>query len=301
MLGSVTKNSKPDIQVLEARVTRIKSQLQQYEDLRLYNITKKRLSNVASELEDCISLIYSVIGDYSETSKEAVELKEPEQFVSPREDFEDDLSDVLSIDLESNARENASAIESYTPKQIVKTYSTRIHNCREIHTGILQVNQFCTLLDDWYQARFNPTIKNTKFHYKSQRIHEWIDLWILAAGDALHNKMFPSFKSDIDAWVRTLNTLEDQNWILPQQVMEYKNANYDQVTKEAVLIEKIVKSLLYDDEFYASELNSVEEIVIDSNKFSKADLEMPNLVNTCKGIVKTSAFDISKYVVGGQS
>lgn len=291
----MTKNSKPDIQVLEARVARMKSQLQQYEDLRLYSITKRRLSAIASELEECIDIIYSVIGNSSSSIQEVIELKEPEEFVSPSEDFEDDLSDVLSIDLSNITEDDTVSIEDYPPKQIVSTYSSRIHKCREIHTGVLQVNQFCVLMDEWYQARFNPTIKNSKFHYKSQRIHEWIDLLMLAAGDAMHNKMFSTFKSNIASWIGTLNTLEDGNWVLPQQVMEYKNPDVSKLSKEAVLIEKIVKPILYDDTFYSSQSSSIEQIVINSNKFLKSDLEMGHLIKDCNGIVKTSIFDISKY------
>lgn len=290
----MANNSRPDIQVLEARVKRIKAQLQEYRDLRLYEITKKRLSNVSSELEECMCLIHEIVGATPQqtisTEPEPIALKEPEQLTNSN-DFEDDLSDLLSLELPEPV--------DYSPKLIVSSYSKRIRQCREQSTGIIQINQFCSMLDSWYQARYNPEIKNTKFHYKSQRIHEWIDLLILAAGDAIRSKMFTSFKADVDDWISTLNSPRDGNWVLPKQVMKFNSHDADQCTKEAVLIEKVVKSMLYDESFYGDQMHSVEEIVMHSNRFTRDEMSISNILSTCPGFIKTSSFDATKYEVGG--
>lgn len=293
----MANNSRPDIQVLEARVNRIKAQLQEYKGLRLYEITKKRLSSVADELEDCLCIIEEIVGSEVPRPAKVIDLKEPEQLRLP-EDFEDDLSDVLSIQLPEPSPQLDNK-ENYPPKVIMSTYAKRIAACKEESTGIIQVNQFCTMLDSWYQARFNPEVKNLQFRYKSQRIHEWIDLLILAAGDAIHSKMFSSFKANIDDWVSNLNSPTDGNWVLPKQVMRFKSHTRDQCTQEAVLIERIVKSTLYDEKFYNSQKDSVEKIVISSNKFMLDDLKTSEILSSCPGLIKTSSFDINKYEVGG--
>ena len=186
----------------------------------------------------------------------------------------------------------------YSPKEIVSTYSKRIKtNSAEEGTcsGVLQVNQFWKLLNSWYQTRFTPTTRNPNFHFKANRIHEWIDLLMIAAGRALHEGLFSRFIEDVNAWIQQLNTASDDTWVLPYCVMQVQNFDPTYCTPEAVLLECMVKPFLYDNSFYPNEKHSVKKIVIEHGGYLEQDLTLENIVATCSTILRTSSFDASKY------
>ena len=54
-------NSRPDIQVLEDRVIKLKSQIEEFKGLRLYRVTKQRLAKVCSELEECSDILSEIV------------------------------------------------------------------------------------------------------------------------------------------------------------------------------------------------------------------------------------------------
>ncbi len=66
-------------------------------------------------------------------------------------------------------------------------------------------------------------------------------------------------------------------------------------TKEAVLIEDMVKPFLYTKDFYPNERHSVRKIVMENSTFDEKDLDMMNILNTSPKLIKTSSFDIAKY------
>lgn len=292
------KNSRPDIQVLEDRVVRLKNQLLEYKDLRLYGVTKKRLSAVAQELNECISIITDIVGEESnEISSSSLSALSEYPGEGPSEfSIDNDLLDTLLLP----PFEDGSNQSTYSSKEIVKTYSVRIQNCADTvgcSSGILQVNQFCQLLNSWYQARF-PAMrpKGSKFFFKADKIHEWVDLLILAAGSSLHNREFPSFVSGMNSWIKDLNTAKDQTWVLPFSVMQIKKSMGDACTEEAVLLERVVKSSIYDKDFYPDEKDSVKRIVIHNSSLTDDDLEIHSIIQSCGSrIIVTPSFDATKF------
>lgn len=289
------KNSRPDIQVLEARVIRLKAQLLEYKEIRTYGITKKRLSDVALELEECIS----IIGDITEQGKTSLD---PTAYSSSSvvdtedvQEFDDsgDLSDVFNIE---HAEEVKQPANIYEPKWIIKTYSERMKVCADMATGIIQVNQFASLLNEWFQTRFSVKGEFPLFHYKANRIHEWVDVMMLAGGYALNSGTFPAFKSELDTWLGELKTPKGENWVLPQSILQIKKDLPNHVTEEAVLLEKILKPQLYDETFYPNEMDSVAKIVMINSSFSSKDLTVSAILDhSPTRFVRTSAFDIKKY------
>ena len=201
----------------------------------------------------------------------------------------------------SPTENEAQTEESYSAKEIVRTYSSRLRESAESEgrgTGIIQVNQFWQVLNFWYQNRFTPLTRNPNFHFKANRIHEWIDLLILAAGHALHEGQFPTFISDMNAWTKDLNTSKDDAFVLPFCVMRMNKLEPTYCTQEAVLIEDMVKPFIYNSEFYPNELHSVKEIVINNSRFTKDDLALETILQECPRLLRTSSFDIAKYQEG---
>lgn len=287
------KNSRPDIQVLEERIVRLKAQLLEFKELRLYGVTKKRLSVVSTELTECLSIIDEIVNS---TPSGATPNVFDEKFNANISEFAND-GDLLDTFLltPSSANSETVADERYSARDIVKTYSERMQACADCSTGIIQINQFCQLMNSWYQARFTPAVKNPHFFFKASRIHEWIDLLMISAGDALHKGIFPAFVSDIQRWIEDLNTPKDESYLLPYSVMQMKDKKHSSCTQEAVLIELIVKSTLYDSSFYGEDQHSIRQIVLASGRYTEEDLKVQSILSSCPKLIVTSSFDISKY------
>lgn len=114
----------------------------------------------------------------------------------------------------------------------------------------------------------------------------------------MHNGLFPAFISDVSTWVKDLEKSNDNNWVLPYSVMRMKQGDAECVTQEAVLLELILKPTLYDESFYPGERHTVAKIVIESGKFTDADLSIDAIIQNCPKLVVTSSFDSSKYLEG---
>lgn len=290
------RNSRPDIQVLEDRIVRLKSQLLEYADLKLYKVTKRRLNAVAEELSECIEIIHGITdvetNNISTSSMSAFEMYPGEEI----QEFNCDSDLVDTALLDSYLSPSQSTL---SPKEIVKSYSARISNCAETlgcSSGILQVNQFCQVMNSWYQSRFAPATRNPNFFFKANRIHEWVDLLMIAGGSALHNDTFPEFIASMNSWTAELNTSKDQAFPLPYSVMKLKESENSMCTEEAVLLESIIKPSIYSDDFYITEVHSIAKIVMNSGKLSQDDLALDAILKKCASkFVITSSFDLTKY------
>ena len=297
------KNSRPDIQVLEDRICRLKNQLLEYKGLRLYGVTKKRLSAVSEDLSECLSIIKEIVEDNSFSSGVSDISAFNSYYGGNQPEFavDNDLMDTLLIDPSdnrSNLFTNSSKDDRYTPSQIVREYSQRISSCAlntGCSSGILQVNQFCQLLNNWYQHRFSPEFRHKDFRFKAVRIHEWIDLLMLAAGKSLNNGSFSSFISEVNSWIDDINTSKDELWPLPKSVMGMQRTTADSCTREAVLLEMIIKSELYDDSFYPEQKNSVKQIVISDSDIPESELDVDSIIQNSPKLIVTSSFNAQKY------
>ena len=247
-------NSRPDIQVLEDRVVRLKSQIEEFQNLRLYKVSKQRLARVSEELEDCVQILNQVVGDCSNIPIPPI-VNCTEYMSESLSEFsiadDSDLNDTLTL-------ETQGLKSKYSAKEIVGTYSRRLQNCADTvgcSSGIIQVNQFSQLLNAWYQTRFTPATgqRNPKFLFKADKICDWVDLLMIAAGNAIHQAMFPAFLSDMHAWIDTLNTSKDPTWALPYSVMQIRQSDSTCYTKEALVLEKILKPSLYDESLCSRE------------------------------------------------
>ena len=299
------KNSRPDIQVLEDRIVRLKAQLLEYKELRLYTSTKNRLSKVADGLEDCISIINEIVtAETNNISNSSLSAVDESGFSISEFSTDCDLIDTELLPKLNTSTSITSAVQDspvsteYSAKDITSFYSARIHESAEsngLSSGVLQVNQFWRLLDNWYSCRFNPPKRNENFRYKANRIHEWIDILMIAAGQALHEGTFPKFLQDMNDWSSSLNSDSDEGYVLPYCVMQLRQTLTTCCTKEAVLIEDMIKPFLYNKDFYPKERHSVRRIVMENSTFDESDLDLMKILDTSPRLIKTSSFDIDRY------
>jgi hypothetical protein len=300
----MSTSSRPDIQVLENRIARLKSQILEYTEVRLYKTTKRKLADLSGELYECAQILDSIVGescnDIPVSSLSAVsddDCDGPLEFSS-----DSDLLDLFHpADKDAT---NKDAPQSTKPcKEIVNNYSVRLQDCADtlgISSGILQVNQFCSLLNSWYQKRFGPANRNPEFFFKATRIPEWVDLLILSAGRAINEGTFSSFVQEMTSWIADLNTPRDKLYVLPYSVIKMRTADSDVCTQEAVLIEKIVKPSIYDENFYPDKLDSVYQLVVNNSKYTADDLTINQIIQDCPSprLIVTSSFDATKYGEG---
>lgn len=290
------KNTRPDIQVLEDRVVRLKSQIEDYKDLRLYKATKQRLSKVCSELEECISILNSVIGE----GISSISVNPDSRYSSDDTYMEFSIDSDNSTDLGDRLVINAGPNKQYSPKEIVRIYSQHMQECADTvgcASGIIQVNQFCQLLNSWYQTRFTPkdVARNPKFLFKVDKIPEWIDLLFLAGGNALHKGIFQDFLADMRSWISDLNTDRDQTWALPFSVTQLQQSRPACYTKEAIVLEKILKPSLFDKSFYIHNMHTLEQSYSEAFGTAKSDLDLEKILQHCPKLIVTSSFDANNY------
>lgn len=282
----------PDIQSIESRLQRIEDQLALYQGKSIYSITRKRLVDVKNQLERCLGMLDEILIGSGCNSN--YQYSEPVVSVDSKDrDLSGDLSDLLIPDLECNLISEA---EQYKPKYILSNYRKRLNELSQFPSGILQVNQVINVMNLWFQKRYSMSKENSNFKYRADRIHEWIDLVILASGYALNNKMFMPFRTEFEEWIETINTDTDRNWILPKNIMRFHKSNPSDYTEEAVLIERIIKKKLYDAEFYPSLKDSIGRIVICSGRFGNGQLTTDKILEDCKSSwLVTSTFDKTLY------
>lgn len=299
----MAKNSRPDIQVLEDRVTRLKSQLHEFEEIRLYKTSKNRLSVVAAELRQCIQILDRI------TDVDTSKLKVPSRSISNASrslepisaEFNNDEGDLAASLFAEDSKSDKSLIQnqsSMPPKEIVGTYLAKINKAIQVEgqsTGIIQVNQFWQLLHCWYQTRYAPEFRSPNFRFVADHICKWIDYLMLAAGQALHIGKFSNFIADIDSWIQGLNSGSDEGWVLPYSVMKMKNTPPSTYTKEAVLLELMVKPFIYDWSFYPDQLHTIRDLMIQNTEFTLTDLTVTRILAESNSLLRTASFDAAKY------
>lgn len=288
-MGKLDDRKYPDIQSIESRLNKIEEQLALYEGKSVYSVTRRRLADVKAQLEKCLSTIDAILigADYTPHNISYSSVSTTEV------DSSNNLSDLLLSDFECDL---ISEVEQYKPKYIMATYRKKFNEMTQVSSGILQVNQVINVMNLWFQKRYSVSPENSNFRYKADRVHEWIDLVIIAAGYALSTKMFAVFRSDLEEWINSINTDTDRNWILPKNIMRFHKSSVADYTEEAILLERIIKYHLYDDEFYPSLKDSIEKIVICSGRFGSERLSTSQIVEDCKGSwIVTSNFNPAQY------
>lgn len=257
------KSKRPDFPMITARLSRLEDDVakgvQWYnEQNNLYKCTKDNFVEWYFRLKQCVELLetldifQNVSGTKSISDLESI----PSELYS-----KDDLDDVFNTSLLDGLTEFP-ANDDYTPKFILKTYRTKLQKLADTTEGMNKVSSLGYYLNLWFTVRYSPNEANSCFRYKASRIHEWIDLIILAFGQSIHNNTLFTFCTEFDSWLESIERDHSQTWILPKTIMQFQGKGAIACTKEALLLERIIKPILYDDDFYPNLSRSLEQIVI---------------------------------------
>ena len=128
--GSGNNPSRPDIQVLEDRIARIKKQITECTKYKYYSITKQRFDIMYDQLDECMSMLASITG---RNKSEDIDLNSthhsknsPENYICPSlYDESDDISDDEFSDITDDNLGLPSS-SNYTPKGLESKVKTAI-------------------------------------------------------------------------------------------------------------------------------------------------------------------------------
>lgn len=259
----------PNIDAVENKAAKLFRDLRLFENQSYYVPTKRRLLAVKEVLQSCINLIDVVVAAPSSRTPSLPSSPLPEAM-------------------------NSQTVDPLpSPKRDVREYRNRLQNLPD--TGIVQVNQVATQLSRWYCARFTPSHRNSDFHFRSEKIGEWIDSFLLAAGYALHTDSMSKFVSEIESWVQQIEEDPSMLWPMPPIVANaYRDLNI-YCTKEAILLELVIKPRIYDASFYSERLHTITKIVTDNMLINNSELTVLGLLKSCPNFIPTSAFEHYYY------
>lgn len=317
------KKTEPrlDVELLEQRAERLYTQLDKHRDYKTYAPTRHRLMAVKRKLTDCIEILNKLTKE--DEAKALFRLVDPVLDTDSLPVPNIDSTSIAKIEARLSYLENQLKVSgkssepvktsssklrvdtkptsSYTSSFIVSQFCTRIHNCSSKAVmegfGIIEINQLSKLFDSWYTAKFHPDFRKKDFRFKAVRIAEWIDWFILSAGYSIADGKFLQFRSEVEEWINQLSIDTSPSHVYPvpcivSQVNTYVSYNY---TKQAVLIESILKPYLYDTSFYPEKLHSIRQIVMQQTGLSESDLSVRSILNGNHGFVVTSSFDWNRY------
>lgn len=196
---------------------------------RIYPTTLEKYIHIQQDLEECLGLIRGMIAS---TESDSFEIY-------------DEVDATTSL---------------YTPKVIMTNYFKKFAVLQLVDYGENEeAAEFSLILCEWFKARF--TSNNPNFFYKADRISEWIDLIILSYGRALHERLTEKFKKDFNEWLTSVY-IGSNNWPVPSFIYEISSSAFEEdYTEEAVKLEKAIKAVLYDVNFYPDRKETVKELV----------------------------------------
>lgn len=267
------KNSTySDIYTFANAVTRVEKFLRREKRLskRYYEPTRMLYLKLAQKLEECAKLAYQLAGRHlfaenvSQNCKPVEKISTPVPEVISEPAFELLLSSAGSTDSSSQVAPAVDTLseERKAAKKIVSNY---LKACRPLVTGQkfseCEASAKCaSLLSMWLQLRFSK--KSAVFRYRPENIKIWIDRFIYAYGYHWKNHLTAKFELDLQDWFTTLRK-EDCKYPLPAFIFNMEDEDDpDMYCAETIVLERMIKIVIYSDQFYEDQLHSIEKKVL---------------------------------------
>lgn len=209
-------------------------------DHSMYKKTLDRCKAMRAQLEECLSALDAIIDNAEECEyeEEVSTLVEPPKF-------------------------EVVAPQDKSPSEIMYEYSKNIEEMSNSHFSILEASMCAKLLNSWFKNRYSSEHKNPKFYYNSANIHKWIDYIIISFGDAVHNNEAHIFTSQMNEWINSIPTDNDNIWPVPYSVQQRMKNEFVEIPYEAVVIEHLLKPKIYSADFFPEHLDSIAKMYQD--------------------------------------
>lgn len=294
----------PDIKVLENRASKLNSIIQEFQGYKYQNKSKARLTEVAAILRQCADELDSIV-DYHPEPVVAINSSDCAVLESVDNSMytsDSDLADNIDLnDLHAN-KEMLIPVpnkDQYSSKYILFRYTSKFRSLSVSSftsqldsTGIKEVDQFISLLDSWFSTRYSNASKDPNYLYSAHTICKWIDLFIVAGGLALYQAKYDVFLNECNRWIEDLKytysnidklpakEIQKTRFPTPYSVKEI-DTDLNACTLHAILIEKLVKPLIYDKSFYFDRMCTIEDIYLASmtHPYSKEELTVDMILD----------------------
>lgn len=225
----------------------------------MYNKTKLKYREMASDLLDCVGLIADMLEeDLLDNSAEYV-VDEFEELSVPHQEAEQQKKETTNIKRKiKSIQEKVENIEEETPvthkdprnKHTISKFGKILTELPSSEFHSEEAQECATYLQRWWKARFNPDNKNPNFRYNMTKIPEWIDSIVIAYGKYMHDNNLLKFRKQFDSWIVSVETDVSNIYSTPFFIHElYGSRDPDNFTDEAVEIAS---------ELYAAGLNKLK-------------------------------------------
>lgn len=212
----------------------------------MYNKTKLKYRELASDLLDCVGLIADMLEeDLLDNSAEYV-IDEFQELSVPNLDAEEQKAADNAIQEKAKSiQQKMTTIAQETPvthkdprnKHTISKFGKILAELPSGEYETEEARECATYISRWWQVRFNPDVKNPNFRYNMTKLPEWIDSIIITFGKYVHDKKLPKFRKQFDNWLLSVETDVSNIYSTPFFVHElYDSDNPKNFTDEAVEI-----------------------------------------------------------------
>lgn len=233
---------------------------------RLYEPTRLKMYKLAQRLEKCANLAY-------ELSRSSREVDVESRYEKKQENRAKQISSHSSMEEESATKElpdpfplNSKAdVEpsqyQLSPKQIVREYMIRSNKLASSVANFHEegVTKCAALMSEWLQVRFSKS-ELSNFYYNASNIGMWVDKFIMSFAYHWKYRITEKFELDFRQWITEVRT-HGNDYPLPKFIFDVEEDGDDVFSPESIYLERVLKIVMYDRNFFPDNLHSVEDTV----------------------------------------
>jgi len=187
-------------------------------------------------------------------------IRQYEDILDMLHDCENILSGILNAQRIKHAAPSMISSQSFhvilnQPKDIMRAYRSRMSDLRVKKFSISAVSSCAVALYDWFNLRFKSA-EESSFRYNPSKICNYIDEFIVAYGYYVRNKSISEFNNSMYEWGRGIDAEGSVQYPLPKFIHDIYQSS-DNIEAEAVVLEKEIKSSLYDSNFNEDKIDTI--------------------------------------------
>lgn len=232
---------------------------------RYYEPTRMLYLKIAQTLENCAKLAYQLAGKQIDAATVEKNCRPVVKNISLAKEVISDSAFELVLASVDKAEE-AKPVQVSKDRQITakQTISRYLRSCKLLANSARyeqkEVARCAMLLSNWLQLRFGK--KSDVFHYNSENIKVWIDRFIYAYGYHWKVHLLNKFELDLKDWSDSLRKV-DCKYPLPAFIFNMESDDDpDMYCAECIVLERMIKIVIYTDDFYPDQLHSIEKKVL---------------------------------------
>lgn len=246
--GKLVKLPYLEIYPMENSADKISKQLDEVIKVkpRMYTKTKKRYYDLAVDLLKSVEKIADIL-EISSLNTDNSEFESSQNL--------DTVNIVSTMNSLSNKVDKMTTFVSESPpahdlhnkdslsnnKATILRYADVLKSASCTLFSITEAQDCMKWIYKWFEARFIPKYKNSKFKYNISQIPVWITNIIILYGKYHSEDNIQGFYNIFDKWITDIQNNHDNTWAVPYEVYELsKSVNPASYTFDSVIIGDII-------------------------------------------------------------